>query len=163
MPNTIFSIPIERGFFCFFPHHVVVTRVSSRSIDSLRQIKIFAERNDFQIGETVTNGTQQSAISQQRSARARVCGRLSAREESALRLKNLFAALFFPPPPSLSLSLYFVFRFLSSLFLLSFRLRRPLTAISVLPSWRTFFCRPTIITRDFSRFHPPPDRYLARQ
>lgn len=159
MPNTIFSIPIERSLFsCFFPHHVVTIHRFPPSNQDFRR-----ERNDFQIGETITNGTQQSAISQQRSARARVCGRLSAREESALRLKNLFAALFFPPPPSLSLSLYFVFRFLSSLFLLSFRLRRPLTAISVLPSWRTFFCRPTIITRDFSRFHPPPDRYLARQ
>lgn len=41
--------------------------------------------------------------------RARVCGRFSTREESALRLKNLFAAPFFPPPLSLSL---FVFRFL---------------------------------------------------
>ena len=160
MPNTIFSIPIERSLFsCFFPHHVVTIHRFPPSNQDFRREKRFSDwRNDNEWNAAV--GDQSAEERSGTSLRSPLCSR-----GISVAAKESFHSTLFPAPLSLSLclSLYFVFRFLSSLFLLSFRLRRPLTAISVLPSWRTFFCRPTIITRDFSRFHPPPDRYLARQ
>lgn len=85
-------------------------------------------------------------------ASARVCGRAYSRGISvaASPAKESFAPFLVP---------VFFSSFIPSLYLS----RRPLTAIPVLPSWRSFFCRSTIITRDFSRFRPPLDRYPATQ